>query len=74
MQISPKAIWATISPIIAAVAVWLITGEEEWLIGALAGLVSGGAAVWAPPAPRVTQAEVANLSEDKRNHFGPRRT
>lgn len=66
MKISPKAIWAAAAPIVAAVALYLITGDQTYLVGVLLGLVSGGAAASAPPAPGVTQREVAGLAQRKK--------
>lgn len=65
MKISPKAIAALAVPIIAAIALYLVTGEERWLIGVLAGLASGGGAAIAPPAPGVKQRELPRLARRK---------
>lgn len=73
MDISPKAIAATLIPLFAAALLYLITGDDTYLVGCLLALVGGGAAVLAPPAPRVRQAEVAEISESRRDRFGPQR-
>lgn len=70
MIISPKAIAATLIPLVAAALLWLITGDDTYLVGCLLALVGGGAAVVAPPASNVSQAEVVELSEQKRDRFG----
>lgn len=72
-SISPKAVAATLIPLFAAALLYLITGDDTYLVGCLLAFVGGGAAVLAPPAPRVTQAEVAELSEQKRDRFGSAR-
>lgn len=64
-SISPKAVAATIVPVIAAALLWLVTGNDTYLVGILLGFVSGGAAVLAPPAPNVKQAEVVRLSQQR---------
>jgi hypothetical protein len=66
VTISPKAVAAFLTPIIAALVLWRLTGDEQWLIGVLAGFVSGGSAVAAPPAPGVTQLQVARLAPPRR--------
>lgn len=66
MKISPKAIYVTVAPIIAAALIALITGDSQWLVAALLGIVAGGAAVAAPPAPGVSQKAVAKLAKRKR--------
>jgi hypothetical protein len=63
MTISPKAVYATLAPIIAAALLWQITGDKTYLVSILLGFVSGGAAVLAPPAPGVRQEDVARLAE-----------
>lgn len=73
MTISPKAAAAALAPLVVALILYAITRDPNVFYLALAAPVSGGAAVAAPPAPRVTQAEVAELSEDKRDRFGPPR-
>lgn len=67
MKISPKAIAAFALPVLAAIALFLITGEDKWLIGLLAGIVSGGGAVVAPPAPGVKQRELPRLPRRRRS-------
>lgn len=62
MNISPKAIAALLTPILAAVALWLITGDQTYLLGVLFGLLGGGGAVAAPPTPGVTQLQVQRLA------------
>lgn len=66
MQISPKVIAATLVPLIAAALLWLITGDDTYLVAALLALTGGGAAAIARPAPGVDQKDVAQLSRRKR--------
>lgn len=61
MNISPKAIAALIVPVVAAALLWLITGNDTYLIGILLGFVSGGSAALAPPAVGVKQSQVQAL-------------
>lgn len=63
MNISPKAVAAFLTPLVAALALWLITGDQTYLLGVLFALVGGGGAVAAPPAPRVKQSDVTRLAE-----------
>jgi hypothetical protein len=44
-----------------------LTGDEQWLLGVLAGFVSGGGAVVAPPAPGVHQVEVDRISRQRKD-------
>jgi len=62
-KISPKAIVAFALPFAAAVILWLITGDSTYLVGLLLALLSGGAAVIAPPAPGVRQKDVVDLAQ-----------
>lgn len=66
MKVSPKAIAAFAVPVVASLCLWAITGSNEWLIGVLGGFVSGGGAIAAPPAPGVTQLQVARLSRQQK--------
>lgn len=69
MNISPKAVAATLIPLVAAALLWLVTGDDTYLVGCLLALVGGGAAVLAPPAPGVKQADVEQLSGRRRVGF-----
>jgi len=60
-KISPKALVAGLVPLLAAVALYLVTGDETYLVGVLVGLVAGGGAAAAPPAPGVKQRQVKQL-------------
>ena len=62
MQISPKAIVAFLIPFIAAVVLYLVTGDSTYLVGLLIAAATGGGAVLAPPAPGVTQRQVKRIS------------
>lgn len=62
MTISPKALFATLVPVVAALGLWLVTGDDQWLVGVLAGFVAGGSAFAAPPAKGVSQRQVERLS------------
>jgi hypothetical protein len=64
--VSPKAVAAFLTPVVAAVLLYLLTGDEKWLIGVLAGFASGGGAAFAPPAPGVKQRQVADLIPPRR--------
>jgi hypothetical protein len=67
MTISPKAIAATLIPLVAAALLLLITGDDTYLVGCLLALVGGGAAVLAPPATGVKQSDVDQLAH-RRQH------
>lgn len=69
MNISPKAVWATLVPILASLALFAITGNDTYLVGVLLGLASGGAAASAPPAPGVSQKDVAGLAERRKRSW-----
>lgn len=66
MKLSPKAIAATVVPLIAAALLWAVTGDKTFLVGCLLALAGGGAAIAAPPAPGVRQDEVEHLAERAR--------
>lgn len=70
-MLSPKAVAATLIPLFAAALLFLITGDNTYLVACLLALVGGGAAVAAPPAPGVRQEEVDALSEQRRDRLGP---
>lgn len=65
-NLSPKAVVAFLLPAVAAALLWLITGNSDYLIGILAGVVAGGGAIAAPPAVGVSHAEVVDLAESKK--------
>jgi len=67
VKISPKAVAASLTPIVAALILWQITGDENWLIGVLAGFLSGGGAVVAPPAPGLKQRDLPRLPRRRRS-------
>lgn len=69
-DLSPKALVAFAVPLIASIVLAIVFQDATFLYGLLLAAATGGASVAAPPAPRVTQAEVAELSEQKRDHFG----
>jgi predicted MFS family arabinose efflux permease len=71
-ELSPKAVVAFLIPFLASIVLAIVFHDATFLYGLLLAAATGGASVAAPPAPRVTQAEVAELSEDKRDRFGPR--
>lgn len=66
MNISPKVWVPLVTSLVAGVALWLLTGDKEWLIVVLTGIITSGIGAAAPPAPRVKQRHVARLSEAKR--------
>lgn len=65
-MISLKVLPAFLVPVLAALLLYLLTGDDTYLVGILVGLVSGGAAIATPPAPGVSQLEVARLASRKR--------
>lgn len=65
-SLSPKAVAATLIPLFAAALLFLITGDDTYLVGCLLALVGGGAAVIAPPATGVKQSDVEQLAERRR--------
>lgn len=66
MNLSPKALVAFLLPFVAASVLYVITGDDTYLVGLLLAVVAGGGAVIAPPAAGVKQAEVEQLAERKR--------
>ena len=64
-NISPKAIIAFLLPFIAALILFLLTGDKTYLVGLLLAVAAGGGAVVAPPALGVKQSQVAGLSRAK---------
>jgi hypothetical protein len=63
MNISPKAVAAALIPILASLAIYLLTGDETVLLGILLGLAGGTGAVIAPPAAGVRQETVAKIAD-----------
>lgn len=61
--ISPKVLAPIALSIVAAVALYLLTGDPTYLVTILIGLAAGGAGAAAPPAPGVTQRDVSDLSQ-----------
>jgi hypothetical protein len=66
MQLSPKVLAAVLIPLVAALLLWLLTGDKSFLVAVLLTLTGGGTAVAVKPAPGVTQKDVIRLSEQKR--------
>jgi len=64
--LSPKVVAAVLVPVLAAVALMLLTGDKTFLVAILLSLAGGGAGIAAKPAKGVTQLEVQRLSERKR--------
>lgn len=62
-NISPKAIVAFLLPFVAALILFLITGDSTYLVGLLLAVVAGGGAIVAPPAPGVTHKDVTDLAQ-----------
>lgn len=70
-ELSPKAIAAFLVPFVASIVLAVVFHDATFLYGLLLAAATGGASVAAPPAPQVTQAEVAELSAEKQDRFGP---
>ncbi len=66
MNISPKVYLPVLAALLAAIALYLVTGDKTYLVTILISLTAGGVGVAAPPAPYVKQAEVARISENRR--------
>lgn len=66
MNISPKVYIPLAISLLAALLLFLLTGDKSFLVMIALSLVTGGAGVAAKPAPEVTQLEVQRLSERKR--------
>jgi hypothetical protein len=64
--ISPKVYVPVLVAILAAIALFLLTGDKSFLITILLSLAAGGTGVAVKPAPEVTQEEVNQLSRRKR--------
>jgi hypothetical protein len=62
-NLSPKAIVAFLLPFVAALILFLLTGDKTYLIGLLLAVAAGGGAVVAPPAAGVRQRDVADLAQ-----------
>lgn len=66
MKFSPKVYGSGIA-LAACVALLLITGNNEWLVGSLVSLATGGSGVLAPPAAggdfAVSQEDVDKLAK-----------
>lgn len=65
-MISPKVYVPVLVAILAAIALYLLTGDKSFLITILLSLAAGGTGVAVKPAPEVTQEEVNQLSRRKR--------
>lgn len=64
-ELSPKVYVPVIFAVLAAVALWLLTGDKTFLVSILVSLAAGGAGVAARPAPLLTQREVNAASRKK---------
>ena len=63
MKVSLKVIPPFVIALVAAIVLALVFGNPSYLLLILGGLAQSGAASAAPPAPGVTQADVAELAE-----------
>lgn len=63
IPVSTKAIAAFLFPFVVAIALWLITGNDTYLVGLLLAALAGGGAAAAPPTGGVTQVEVSQLAK-----------
>lgn len=66
--VSPKVVATVVLALLAAVGIWLISGDDSYLIAILIVLAGGAAGVLAPAAVAtdrrpVTQAEVQAVAE-----------
>lgn len=68
-EISPKVYVPVLIAVVAAVALYLLTGDKTYLVAVLLSLVGGGAGIAVKPAPGVTQKEVNRLA--KANAIAP---
>jgi hypothetical protein len=68
-SISPKVYLPVAIAVAASIALKLLTGDDTYLVGLLISLVAGGAGAAAPPAPGVSQADVARLAQRKRGRI-----
>lgn len=64
-EISPKVYIPVLVAVVAAVALYLLTGDKTYLVAVLLSLAGGGAGIAAKPAPEVTQAEINELSRKR---------
>jgi hypothetical protein len=62
-NISPKVYVPVAISVLAALALWLITGDSTYLVTILIGLIGGGVGAAAPPAPGVRQRDIADLAQ-----------
>lgn len=69
-SISPKVYLPVVIGLGAALALWLLTGNDAYLVGVLVSLTGGAAGYSADPAPRVTQAEVNRISRSRQPRLG----
>lgn len=65
-ELSPKVYVPVLLSVVAAVALWLLTGDKTFLVSILLSLAAGGAGVATKPAPLLTQREVNVASRKKR--------
>lgn len=65
-MISPKVYVPLAIALVAAVLLFLLTGDKSYLIALLVSLAAGGAGVAVKPAQGVSQREVSELSRRKR--------
>lgn len=67
--ISPKLVYATVVALLAAIALWIITGDSSFLVALLIPLVGLAAGTQAPAAlsslrqPNVTQRDAQRLAD-----------
>lgn len=64
-SISPKVYLPVGIGLVAALALYALTGDETYLVGVLVSLTGGAAGYGADPAPRVSQAEVNRWSHER---------
>lgn len=69
LNLSPKVLGTVALVVLACVALWLITGDESYLVAVLVAIAGGGTGFALPAAtapagrPNVSQSEVIRLAE-----------
>jgi hypothetical protein len=61
-KISPKVFYPVLMALAAAAALYLLTGDQSFLVTILISLAGGGIGIAASPAPGVKQAEVEQVA------------
>ena len=64
-SISPKVWVPLLTSVVAGLLLWAITGDREWLIVTLTGIVSSGIGYGAPVVKGVKMSQVQELIKPK---------